>query len=78
MTVKVIVNPHSWFKRFLMNFSLAYSACLVVMLITWIVGHWDTFMALVGSLSFSVLFGIVRGSISVPGRRFMSSPIHDN
>lgn len=76
--VKEIINPHSWFKRFLMNFSLAYSACLVVMLITWIIGRWDTFIALAGSLAFSVLFGVVRGSISVPGTRLMSSPVRDN
>ena len=58
-----------------MNFALAYSACIVVMLVAFLIGRWDTFMALVGSLAFSALFGLVRGAISKPGTPFMDSPV---
>lgn len=70
-----IKNPVSFLGRFVLNFALAYSACLVVMLIAYLIGRWDTTMAFVGSFVFSALFGVARAAISKPGERWMKSPM---
>lgn len=73
--MKKYINPENFFIRFVANFSLFYSASLVVMAIAFASGHWNTFVCLVGLLAFSILAALLRAAISKPGTPFMESPV---
>lgn len=73
--MKKYTNPDNFFARFIANFSLFYSAALVVMGVAFLTGHWNTFMCTVGLLGFSVFAALLRAAISKPGTPFMESPV---
>lgn len=67
-------NPETYFGRFVTQFALGFSECLVASLITFILGRGDLLMAMIWSLGFSALFGLVRAKLASPGTPFWGSP----
>lgn len=70
-----LLNPKSFFARFVLNFALGYSAVGLVAIFAWAFAFTDALMALATPLAFGVLFGLVRAAIFKPGTPFMDSPI---
>ncbi|MFT3971521.1 MAG: hypothetical protein QM695_14910 [Micropruina sp.] len=67
-------NPSTFFGRFVAQFALAFSACVVAALVALAFGRDDLVLAGVWSLGFSTLFGLVRAKITSPGAPFWGSP----
>ncbi|MBK8461319.1 MAG: hypothetical protein IPL43_15035 [Micropruina sp.] len=66
-------NPDTFFGRFVAQFALAFSACLVATAITFLLGRGDLLMAGIWSLGFSTLLGLIRAKLSGPGASFWGS-----
>ncbi|MFZ1410002.1 MAG: hypothetical protein WAS07_00920 [Micropruina sp.] len=67
-------NPDTFFGRFVAQFSLGFSACLVATAITFLMGRGDLLMAGIWSLGFSTLLGLIRAKLTSPGASFWGSP----
>lgn len=67
-------NPATFFGRFVAQFSLAFSACVVAALLAFAFGRGDLALAGVWALGFSTLFGLVRAKLNSPGAPFWGSP----
>ena len=67
-------NPETFLGRFVCHFALAFSACLVSMLILHLVGRLDPAMGAIWSFGFSSLFGLIRARLARPGTPFWGSP----
>lgn len=67
-------NPPTFFGRFVAQFSLAFSACVVAALLALALGRDDLVLAGVWALGFSTLFGLIRAKITSPGAPFWGSP----
>lgn len=67
-------NPTTFFGRFIAQFSLAFSACVVAALLALAFGRDDLALAGVWAVGFSALFGLIRAKITSPGAPFWGSP----
>lgn len=72
--IREFQNPDTYFGRFITQFALAFSACLVVAAIAYLIGRFDVYWATIWSLGFSLLFGLIRAKLTSPGTPFWGSP----
>lgn len=67
-------NPDTFFGRFVAQFALGFSACLVAVLVVYVAGRLDMAQAAIWSFGFSALFGLIRAILTSPGASFWGSP----
>ncbi|MFT4215724.1 MAG: hypothetical protein QM619_00840 [Micropruina sp.] len=67
-------NPATYFGRFIVQFALAFSACVVAAVIAFALGRDDLALAGLWALAFSTLFGLIRAKLTSPGAPFWGSP----
>lgn len=73
-TIREFKNPETFLGRFVTQFALGFSACLVAVLVVYLLGRLDLAEAALWSFGFSLLFGLVRAKLSSPGAPFWGSP----
>jgi hypothetical protein len=73
-SIRNFKNPSTYFGRFIAQFSLAFSACVVAALLALAFGRDDLTLAGVWALGFSTLFGLIRAKLTSPGASFWGSP----
>ena len=72
--VRTFRNPDTFFGRFVTQFALGFSACLVAVVAVSLLGRLDLAQAALWSVGFSILFGLIRATLASPGTSFWGSP----
>lgn len=73
-SVREFQNPDTYFGRFVAQFALAFSACVVAALLALAFGRDDLALAGIWAVGFSTLFGLIRAKLTTPGAPFWGSP----